>query len=309
MDTLAQRLLLAFQDHSPALFNLLTAAEEGEEYSPPPAWAQRRSLESTTDDAFWTPSSNNSYVPSANVKNGHMLSNQKLALNATYLQAVITLPIVFLVLGLVSGLFTALGLICRCCCKCCKCLPKEKGETEEERVHAVKTQKQGWTALFFVLVLFALIADFLCYYGYDYIDQGVNKFYDAMTLLADIVSNISEASTAMNTDAASMSSSMDAAQTSCCIGTSQYSDCLNGPFKTLATQIPLFESATKSISSAVSPFNKILAQFIDLTKQYLFDDRKIFIFVIFAIALVDIILLVISQVRAKVELRNHWTFL
>lgn len=259
-----------------------------------------RHLESTNDDKFWVPSSNDTYTPSANVRNGHMLSGQKFSLTMDYFTALLTLPILFLALGIVSWLFTLLGLLFRCCCKCCRCLPKEKGETEEEKVHAIKTQKRGWTGLFFALVLAVVIADFLCYYGYDFIDQGVNKFYDAMQLLYKIVNNINLAAYRMNKrDVKEMIDSMSSARISCCTTylKSPYTrPTCESTIDTLSNTLPLFESATSSIYNAVKPFDAIMLQFIDLTKQYLFDLRKLAIFVIFAIALVDVILLVISEI-------------
>ena len=291
---LAQNLIERLQRDGPAWLNV-EGRGGGEAFDNAP---YGRYLESTTDDTFWVPSSNNSYVPSENVKNGHMLSGQKLALNASYAQAVITLPVVFLALGLVAGLFAVLGLLCRCCFKCCKCLPKEKGETMEERVHAIKTQKKGWSIVFFILVLFTIIADFICYYGYDYIDKGVNKFYDSLTLLLNIIVTIASATTAMSGYASDLQLKIAGAKTACCgsvVDTVAKAACVT-PFANIENNLlPTLTSATSAIANAVSPFKTSMSQFIDLTKQYLFDYRKMFIFIIFAIALVAVILLVVSH--------------
>ena len=271
---------------------------EGHEHMFP---LQGRQLESTNDDAFWVESSNNTYVPSDNVKNGYLLNPKKLSLTAEYLTSALTLPILFLVLGLVAGILTSLGLICRCCFKCCKCLPKARGETEEERRHSIKTQKRGWTILFYILALFVLISNFLCYYGYDNIDQGVNKFYEAMELLHNLVQTVTLATKTMNDpDALDMEKYMTAATSSCCGTTGLTATASYGCKTTLdglvGTKLPIFSSATLAIYNAVNPFNKSIGLFIDLTEQYLFDYRKIFIFTIFAVALVEVILLVTAQV-------------
>ena len=254
-----------------------------------------RYLESTNDDAFWVPSSNDTYVPSENVKNGHMLTGMKFSLSQEYLTKLLTLPILFLALGLVSWLFTIIGFICRCCCKICKCLPKVRGETDEEKAHGVKTQKQGWTILFFTLVLFVLIADFLCYYGYNYIDVGVNAFYSAMQQLANIVASMAGASNTINVvDVAGMQTLVTPTKASCCTNPSTTALC-EEQISLISNTLPLLGSASSTIYSMVNPFTAILSSFIDLTKQYLFDNRKMAIFVIFAIALLDVILLVIAQ--------------
>jgi len=256
-----------------------------------------RYLESTNDDAFWVPSSNDTYVPSENVKNGHMLTGMKFSLTQEYLTKLLTLPILFLVLGLVSWLFTIIGFICRCCFKFCKCLPKVRGETDEEKAHGVKTQKQGWTILFFALALFVVIADFLCYYGYNYIDAGVNAFYSAMQQLANIVTSMAGAANTMNTvDVAGMQALLTPTTTSCCTApASGTTAACQSQLTLIGNTLPALASASSSIYSMVNPFTSILSSFIDLTKQYLFDNRKMAIFVIFAIALLDVILLVIAQ--------------
>ena len=262
-----------------------------------------RILESTSDDAFWTASSNNTYVPSDNVKNGYLLNPQKLSLTAEYLTSSLTLPIVFLVLGLVSGIMTSLGLICRCCWKCCKCLPKARGVTEEERRHAFKTQKRAWTILFYVLALLVLISDFLCYYGYDYIDQGVDKFYEAMELLHSLVQTVSLAAKTVNDpDTVDMKTYVNAAATSSCCGGNA---ACNTRLGVVGTQVSVLSSATLAIYNAVNPFDKSIGVSIDLTKDYLFDYRKIFIFTIFAVALVDVILLVSAQVSFLLSIVFH----
>ena len=320
-----------------------------------------RRLESTNDDAFWPTSGvNDTYTPSANVMNGHKLTNAKFSLTAAYLQQVLTLPIVFLGLGFVSCIFTNLGLCFRCCCKCCKCLPKEKGDTPEERVHAVQTQKKGWYILFGTLALFVIIADFLCYYGYNFIDDGVNKFFDAMTLLYNICNNIKTyADTMAITDVGIMNAASSTAvgdggaNPGCCAytesqsfkdkmkaqflaiypsassvtwhaaGTSQCLTSATDPdssctgwgdvgssnsnlytywqtaaapcptvVKTLIDAVPLFASATSAISTSVGPMATIINSFTNMGKQYLMDLRRLAIFVIFAIALVEVIMLV-----------------
>ena len=278
-----------------------------------------RQLESTSDDAFWPTgaASNDTYTPSANVMNGHMLTNAKFALTAAYLQQVATLPILFLALGLVSCIFTNLGLCFRCCCKCCKCLPKEKGDTQEERVHAVKTQKRGWYILFGVLAVFVVVADFLCYYGYNYIDDGVNKFFDAMNLLYNIANNIDIYATTMAvTDVAALNTGSNQAQSTCCQsmpnqGSQAHTTCV-ATVSLLVDTVPAFASATSAISTTVGPMSTIISGFISLAKQYLMDLRKLAIFVIFAIALLEVIMLVggaICQSRRFMKFAIFWGML
>lgn len=279
-----------------------------------------RRLETTSDDAFWPTgaASNDTYTPSSNVLNGHKLTNSKFALTAAYVQQVLTIPIIFLVLGIVSCMFTNLGLCFRCCCRCCKCLPKEKGDTQEERVHSVKTQKRGWYVLFGVLAVFVVVADFLCYYGYNFIDDGVNKFFDAMSLLYNIANNVNTYATIMSvTDVAALNAGSTQAQSTCCSSISQstypvrYQLCVTS-VNVIVDSVPVFASATSTVSTLVSPFRTIISSFISLAKQYLMDLRKLAIFVIFAIALLEVIMLVggaICQSRRFMKFAIFWGML
>jgi len=241
---------------------------------------RRKGMTATaTDDfprsAYVNP--NDTYVQTENVMNGHKLSGTTFLAGGImpYVQAVLTKPAVLFVLAILSLIGLNIGLLirCKCCqfCKCCvlcRCLPKPKGANKIEMELSLHHQKMGITAIFAFLCLAVFVTDFLCYYGYNYIDEGVNALLHTVDLINIIFTKVAKYTSNMyNVQATLLTTSLNAAEGSC-TGAGAY-DLLHA----LQPSSEAFSSATKTLHNIVSPVPDLLTGAKGTINQYAVDDR------------------------------------
>ena len=107
------------------------------------------------------------FTPTDKHKQAHSISGEDFERNEEYVNAVITTPIVLVVLGIVSVIFLQI-LICCCSAK----IPKAEGH------------KFAWITYYFLVIATIIVVMFV-YLGYDSAEAGLEKLRDFIVFMDD----------------------------------------------------------------------------------------------------------------------------
>jgi len=240
---------------------------------------------------------NDTYSASSNVNFGHQLSGQTFgaistdlnynndptSANAPYIEKVLFKPAVIFVLGILTCFILSMTICCRCCFA--KCRPREipdidDGDIPESISKPLKYRRLFVNVIIIALCIFALVSDMVIYLGNTSLDAGVLGMKDILSYLTDKVKLMKFDADDLSSYGSSLKSSYSSAKTSCA------SSSLNS----LQSSIDAYTSSVSSFSDALPSVKSALSLVLDNVSLYAIFYRTIFMYVVWALAIVSVLL-------------------
>lgn len=216
------------------------------------------------------------YKPSADVESAHNIPHVYRGAQVsdpqigqpdfrTYVETLITTPIVFLVLGILSVLIYQFILFTRCCCKCSKWTPDQKDVDAKpyfgDRVKwAAKTvsRRRWYSAFFLFFVAFVFFSIHGLWLGYAKLKQGALSSISNIEDLKTIFTTTTSAASAIQLDGQSAYDEINNLQLSCF-----------GNQQSVKDSLLAFASGIKTAGSALYGLTKGIPDDLQIGQDYI----------------------------------------
>lgn len=255
------------------------------------------------------------YVPDSNVKAGHKISGKDFAVTEEYGRAVLTIPVILFVVGILSLLFLNLFLCCRRCFKCLRCDPNdhhaEKGHEEDsaaKRLAYVNHQKFMIFLIEMGLCAAVIVADCFCFYGQKYFKKGGENLNTAIGDLRTILQGGYDGADSIgSTFVPMMLGAIHSAKTSSCTSAFWTTTTANGgmnhvgsttiddSYNTMATALDAVKTAMLAVRDILKPGIDNMATAEKYVNDYLIKYSDIFVYIVFAISFLSVLIFVLFR--------------
>jgi hypothetical protein len=258
---------------------------------------------------------NDKYSPDSNVRAGHKISGKDFDVTEEYAQAVLTIPVILFVLGILSLLFLNLFLCCRRCFKCLRCDPNDhhgekghEGDSEAKRLTYVNHQKFMIFLIEMGLCVAVLLADCFCFYGQQYFKKGGENLNTAIGDLRAILQGGYDGAGAIGSNfvpkmlaaiASAQGTGTLGAKTGTCTSNAEH----NGPatttidtaYNTMSAALGAVKVAMDSVRTILQPGIDNIATAETYVNDYLIKYSDIFVYIVFAISFISVLIFVLFR--------------